>query len=108
VGGFIDSQVRTYLSGMYLRLAFSVAIHADPEVFLIDEILAVGDESFQRKSRDALLRLIKGGVTTILVSHDLAAVREICDRAVWIDQGRVRLEGEPAKVIEEYVGSSSR
>jgi ABC-type polysaccharide/polyol phosphate transport system ATPase subunit len=77
-------------------------------VFLIDEILAVGDESFQRKSRDALLRLIKGGVTTILVSHDLAAVREICDRAVWIDQGRVRLEGEPAKVIEEYVGSSSR
>jgi ABC-type polysaccharide/polyol phosphate transport system ATPase subunit len=108
VGEFIDSQVRTYSSGMYLRLAFSVAIHADPEVFLIDEILAVGDESFQRKSREALLRLIKGGVTTILVSHDFAAVREICDRAVWIDEGRVRVEGEPAKVIEEYAAYSHK
>lgn len=108
VAEFIDSQVRTYSSGMYLRLAFSVAIHANPEVFLIDEILAVGDESFQRKSREALLRLIKGGVTTILVSHDFAAVREICDRVVWIDEGRVRVEGEPSKVIEEYVGHSNR
>lgn len=108
VGEFIDSQVRTYSSGMYIRLAFSVAVHANPEVFLIDEILAVGDESFQRKSREALLRLIKGGVTTILVSHDLAAVREICDRAVWLDEGRVRVEGEPAKVIDEYLGYSSR
>ena len=94
--------VRTYSSGMYLRLAFSVAIHTDPRILLIDEILSVGDEGFQEKSKDALLQLIKGGVTTILASHNLAAVKAICQRAIWIDGGEIRTEGEPEKVVEDY------
>jgi ABC-type polysaccharide/polyol phosphate transport system ATPase subunit len=100
---FIDMPVRTYSSGMYLRLAFSVAIHTDPKLLLIDEILAVGDEAFQKKSRDALLDLIHRGVTTILVSHNLNAIKEICDRAIWLDGGEIRAEGEPEKVVDEYL-----
>jgi len=100
---FIDMPVRAYSTGMYLRLAFSVAIHTDPELFLIDEILSVGDEAFQKKSKDALLRLIKEGVTTIFVSHNLNAVREICNRAVWLEGGEIKAEGEPAKVVQEYL-----
>jgi ABC-type polysaccharide/polyol phosphate transport system ATPase subunit len=102
IGEFINMPVRTYSSGMNLRLAFSVAIHTDPKVLLIDEILSVGDEAFQKKSKDALLRLIKGGVTAIFVSHNLAAVKEICNRAIWLHNGEKRAEGEPAKVVEEY------
>lgn len=100
---FIDMPVRTYSNGMYLRLAFSVAIHTDPEVLLIDEVLAVGDESFQKKSEESLTRFIKGGVTTVFVSHNLDAVRKICNRAIWLHEGRIRLEGSPGKVVEEYV-----
>jgi ABC-type polysaccharide/polyol phosphate transport system ATPase subunit len=103
---FIDMPVRTYSSGMYLRLAFSVAIHTDPELLLIDEILSVGDESFRKKSKDALLRLIKGGVTTILVSHDLVAINEICNRIIWLDGGEIRAGGESEKVVEEYLRCS--
>jgi ABC-type polysaccharide/polyol phosphate transport system ATPase subunit len=105
IGEFINMPARTYSSGMYLRLAFSVAINTNPKLFLIDEILSVGDEAFQKKSRDALIELIKGGVTTIIVSHNLAAVKEICDRAIWLDDGKIRAEGEPGKVVEEYVRS---
>jgi ABC-type polysaccharide/polyol phosphate transport system ATPase subunit len=97
----------TYSSGMYLRLAFSIAIHTDPRLLLIDEILAVGDESFQKKSKEALIRLIKGGVTTIFVSHQMSAIREICNRAIWLDGGEIRGEGEPGKVVEEYLRYSS-
>ena len=100
---FIDMPVRTYSSGMYLRLAFSVAIHTDPKLLLIDEILAVGDESFQKKSKDALLQLIKGGVTTIFVSHNLAAVKELCHRALWLDCGEIKADGESEKVVEKYL-----
>jgi ABC-type polysaccharide/polyol phosphate transport system ATPase subunit len=100
---FIDMPVRAYSTGMYLRLAFSVAIHTDPQLLLIDEILAVGDESFQKKSKDALLQLIKGGVTTIFVSHNLTAVKEICHRAICLDGGELRAEGEPEKVVEGYL-----
>ena len=103
---FIDMPVRTYSSGMYLRLAFSVAVNTDPKLLLIDEILSVGDEAFQKKSREALLRLIKGGVTTIYVSHNLSAVKEICNRAIWLDGGEIRGEGEPEKVVEEYLRHS--
>lgn len=106
IGNFVDMPVRTYSSGMFLRLAFSVAIHTDPNLLLIDEILAVGDEAFQKKSREALLRLIKGGVTTILVSHNLSAIKEVCDRAIWLDSGETKTEGEPGKVVEEYLGCS--
>ena len=103
IGDFIDVQVRTYSTGMYLRLAFSVAIHTDPELLLIDEMLSVGDEAFQRKSRKALIELIRGGVTTIFVSHQLPAVEEICNRALWLDGGEIRAEGEPEKVVGEYL-----
>jgi ABC-type polysaccharide/polyol phosphate transport system ATPase subunit len=103
---FIDMPVRTYSSGMNLRLAFSVAIHIDPELLLIDEILSVGDEAFQKKSKDAMIHLIKGGVTTVFASHNLAAVNEICNRAVYLDNGEIRAAGEPEKVVEEYLGNS--
>jgi ABC-type polysaccharide/polyol phosphate transport system ATPase subunit len=103
IGEFIDMPVRTYSSGMYLRLAFSVAINTDPKLLLIDDILAVGDEGFQKKSKDALLQLIKEGVATIFVSHNLTAIREICHRAVWVDGGEIKAEGEPEKVVEEYL-----
>jgi len=107
IGSFIDMPVRTYSSGMYLRLAFSIAIFTHPELLLIDEILAVGDEGFQKKSKDALLTLIKGGVTTILVSHNLPAIKEICSRAIWLDNGEIKKEGEPNKVVEDYINYSS-
>jgi lipopolysaccharide transport system ATP-binding protein len=100
---FIDMPTRIYSSGMYLRLSFSVAIHTDPRLLLIDEILAVGDETFQKKSKDALLQLIKGNVTTILVSHDLAAIKKICSKAIWIDSGEIRAEGPSEKVVIEYL-----
>ena len=103
ISDFINLPVRTYSSGMYLRIAFSVAIHMDPKLLLIDEILAVGDEAFQKKSREALLRLIKGGVTTILVSHNLPAIKEICDRVIWLDNGLIKAEGEPENVVKEYL-----
>jgi ABC-type polysaccharide/polyol phosphate transport system ATPase subunit len=102
IESFIDMPVRTYSSGMYLRLAFSVAIHTDPEVLLIDEILAVGDESFQKKSGDALISLIKGGVTTVFVSHNLEAVQQVCTRALWLDQGQLMKIGNPVEVTEAY------
>ena len=99
---FINMPVRTYSSGMYLRLAFSVAIHANPELFLIDEILSVGDEAFQKKSKEALLNLIHRGVTALFVSHNLDAIKEICHRTIWLDGGEIKAEGEPGKVVEEY------
>lgn len=107
MGEFIDIPVRTYSSGMYLRLAFSIAIHTDPRVLIIDEVLAVGDEGFQRKSREELLKLIKSGVTTILVSHNLQAIEEICNRGLWLDHGEVIAEGEPHMVTEKYRNSLS-
>lgn len=104
IAEFIDMPTRTYSSGMYLRLAFSVAIHTNPKLLLIDEILAVGDEVFQKKSKEAITGMIKGGVTTIFVSHSLPTVREICDRVIWIDDGKIMSEGDPEKVIEDYKG----
>jgi ABC-type polysaccharide/polyol phosphate transport system ATPase subunit len=103
IESFIDMPARTYSSGMYLRLAFSVAIHTDPEILLIDEILAVGDESFQKKSREAVVSLIQSGVTTVFVSHNLDAIKKICTRAIWLEQGEIRAEGEAGRVVEEYL-----
>lgn len=103
LGEFIGMPLRTYSNGMQMRLAFSVAIHTSPEVLLIDEILAVGDEAFQKKSGTALLELIKGGVTTVFVSHNMEAVRKMCDRVLWLEQGEIRAEGETGQVVEEYL-----
>ena len=103
---FINMPVRTYSSGMYVRLAFSVAIHTDPKLLLIDEVLAVGDEAFKKKSEDALRSLIQGSVTTIFVSHQMTAIKKICNRVIWLDEGEIRLAGEPEKVVEEYLSHS--
>ncbi len=102
LGEFIWMPARTYSAGMYMRLAFSVAIHIDPEIMLIDEVLAVGDASFQKKSRNALLKIINGGGTTVLVSHDLEAIKTICSRVVWLDRGKIREDGDPEQVINSY------
>lgn len=108
LGDFIHMPARTYSSGMYMRLAFSVAIQTDPEILLIDEILAVGDASFQKKSGEELIKLIKSGVTTVYVSHGLESVMKICDRAIWLEHGEIRDEGEPGKIVEEYLKTNGR
>ncbi|MDJ0316486.1 ABC transporter ATP-binding protein [Arthrobacter antibioticus] len=93
IGKFIDTEVKFYSSGMYLRLAFSVAVHTDPEVFLVDEILAVGDEPFQRKCIAKIQELAAEGKTLLVVSHDLNLVSRICDRGVLLDHGEIIFDG---------------
>ncbi|MBN1264372.1 MAG: ABC transporter ATP-binding protein [Anaerolineales bacterium] len=100
---FIDSPIRTYSSGMYMRLAFSVSINVSADILLIDEILAVGDENFQQKCYQKILDLKGEGKTVVIVSHDMAAVRRICDRTVWLANGRVRDEGKTGKVVDVYL-----
>jgi ABC-2 type transport system ATP-binding protein len=100
IGQFIDTEVKFYSSGMYLRLAFSVAVHTDPEVFLIDEILAVGDEPFQRKCIDKIQELAQDGKTLVVVSHDLDLVSRICKRGVLLKHGEMIYDGP----IHEAVG----
>ncbi|MFK7919966.1 MAG: ABC transporter ATP-binding protein [Ilumatobacter sp.] len=99
---FIDSPVKTYSSGMYVRLAFAVAINVDPELLLIDEILAVGDVTFQQKCMEKFVQFRDDGRTLVLVTHDTTSVRNFCDRAIWLDHGEVKAEGRPADVIDEY------
>jgi ABC-2 type transport system ATP-binding protein len=96
---FIDAPVKTYSSGMYVRLAFAVAINVDPELLLIDEILAVGDVTFQQRCMEKFVEFREQGRTLVLVTHDLGSVRDFCDRAVWLDHGRVSGEGDPASQI---------
>lgn len=100
---FIDNPVRTYSSGMYMRLAFSIAINVDADILLIDEILAVGDQHFQDKCFNKLLELKESDKTIVMVSHSLESVRKLCNRAIWIYDGKVRLDGECNKVIDEYL-----
>ena len=102
LGDFIDEPVRTYSSGMYMRLAFSVATHVDPDILIIDEILAVGDEHFAHKSRAKMDEFQKNGKTIVLVTHDLGTVERWCEEAIWIDGGTIRLAGEPSRVVREY------
>ncbi|XXF80648.1 ABC transporter ATP-binding protein [Myxococcaceae bacterium GXIMD 01537] len=102
LGDFIDEPVRTYSSGMYARLAFSVATHVDPEILIVDEILAVGDQHFAKKSMEKMMDFKRQGKTIVIVTHDLGTVERWCDLAVWIDAGRVRRVGTPAVVAEEY------
>jgi lipopolysaccharide transport system ATP-binding protein len=102
LGDFIDEPVRTYSSGMFMRLAFAVATHVDPDVLIIDEILAVGDEHFARKSMKRMKEFKQSGKTIVLVTHDLGTVQSWCDCAAWIDGGRVREVGDPAKVVASY------
>lgn len=107
LGPFIDEPVRTYSSGMYMRLAFSVAINVDADILLIDEILAVGDQHFQNKCFDKLEELRDSDKTIVIVSHSLDTVQSLCTRAVWIYHGRLRLDGDPAYVIKQYLKQSA-
>jgi ABC-type polysaccharide/polyol phosphate transport system ATPase subunit len=109
---FLDTPVKTYSSGMYVRLAFSIAINVEPELLIIDEILAVGDIDFQRKCTERFLEFRNAGRTTVLVTHDMQSVRTMCDRAVWLDHGRLRGAGAPGEIVDGYTesmtGSSDR
>ncbi len=100
---FIDSPVRTYSSGMYMRLAFSVAINVDAEILLIDEILAVGDQHFQDKCFAKLQELKDSDKTIVIVSHALESIKQLCNRAIWIYDGKVNMDGNVDEVVEEYI-----
>jgi len=100
---FIDNPVRTYSSGQYMRLAFSIAINVDAEILLIDEILAVGDQHFQDKCFDKLEELKNSDKTVVIVSHSLESIKRLCTRAIWIYDGKVRLDGKVEKVVNEYL-----
>lgn len=100
---FIDNPVRTYSSGMYMRLAFSVAINVDADILLIDEILAVGDNSFQTKCFNKLKSLKDQGTTIVIVSHALGQVEKLCDRAIWIDEGKIREDGPAREICKLYL-----
>ncbi|MBN2980677.1 ABC transporter ATP-binding protein [Cohnella algarum] len=100
---YIENPVRNYSSGMYMRLAFSVAIMVEPDILLIDEVLAVGDTAFQQKCMDQLLKLKSNGTTIVFVSHDLGAMEKLCDRVVWINNSKVVDDGSPRRVIDKYL-----
>ncbi|MGY0505576.1 ABC transporter ATP-binding protein [Luteimonas sp. e5] len=102
LGDFLDRPVKTYSSGMYVRLAFSVAIHVDPALLIVDEALSVGDARFQAKCMDRIEQIKNAGATILFVSHDVFAVRKLCDRAIWLDGGKVRMVGDVVPVTSAY------
>ena len=99
---FIDTQVKFYSSGMYVRLAFAVAVHVDPEILLVDEVLAVGDEPFQRKCLDRIKQFQRDGRTIIFVTHGLDMVRQLCDRVIMLEKGDVVIDGRPVEALREF------
>ena len=103
LGEYIDTPVRTYSSGMYMRLAFSVAINVDADILLIDEILAVGDQHFQDKCFEKLENLKKSNKTIVIVSHSLESVKKLCTRGIWIYDGEVRKDGNIDQIVDEYL-----
>ena len=103
LGSYIDNPVRTYSSGMYMRLAFSVAINVDAEILLVDEILSVGDQHFQEKCLKKMKELKAEGKTMVFVTHSLDSARKLCDRTIWIHKGNVRMDGDTNTVINEYI-----
>jgi ABC-type polysaccharide/polyol phosphate transport system ATPase subunit len=102
LANFIDSPVKTYSSGMYVRLAFAVAINVDPRLLIVDEILAVGDVTFQQRCLEKFVEFRTDGRTIVLVTHDLTSVRNMCDRAIWLQHGSVIAEGDPAELVDAY------
>jgi lipopolysaccharide transport system ATP-binding protein len=103
---FIDTPVKRYSSGMYVRLAFAVAAHLEPDVLIVDEVLAVGDVGFQKRCLGKMGDVTRQGRTVLFVSHNMAAVQKLCARAVWLDHGRVKMSGGAGEVVEEYVRAS--
>ena len=105
VAQFLDTPIKRYSTGMRLRLGFAVAAHLDPDLLIVDEVLAVGDAGFQRKCLNAMEGLRSGGRTVLFVSHNMAAVENLCSRCIWIDAGQVRMDGGPREVIEAYMNT---
>jgi lipopolysaccharide transport system ATP-binding protein len=105
IGEFFDQPVHSYSSGMRARLGFSVAINVDPDVILLDEVLGVGDIEFREKSSETIKTIIKSDKTVVLVSHNGSVIKRLCDRVVWVDDMRSKLEGDPDKVVSCYEGS---
>lgn len=103
LGSYIDNPIRTYSSGMYMRLAFSVAINVDADILLIDEILAVGDAAFQAKCFEKLKKIKENGTTIIIVSHSLGQIEQLCSRSIWINKGKIVLDGKPSDVNTRYL-----
>jgi ABC-2 type transport system ATP-binding protein len=99
---FLDTPVRNYSSGMYMRLGFAIAIHVNPDILLIDEVLAVGDYAFQEKCVNAIMKLKHDGKTIVFVSHSGEQVKQLCEKAVWLDKGRIRMFGDAEHVVREY------
>lgn len=99
---FIDAPVRTYSSGMYARLGFAVATARVPEILIVDEILSVGDESFQKKSNDLMQKFQRQGATVLIVSHNLNKIQEMCQRVAWLSRGELKMIGDPAQVVQAY------
>src|SRR5690349_23635617 len=106
VSKFLDTPVKRYSSGMYMRLAFAVAAHLNPEILIMDEVLAVGDAAFQRKCLDKTSDIARTGRTILFVSHNMAAIQSLCRRVLWLDGGRIVADGRPAEVISRYLRSS--
>lgn len=99
---FIHTPLRNYSSGMLMRLAFSIATVVEPEILIVDEVLAVGDERFQEKSKKRMMELMSGGTTVLFVSHNIEQIREMCNRVVWLDHGQVRMIGDADEVCDAY------
>lgn len=102
LGEFIHMPIRNYSSGMMMRLAFSIATVVNPEILIVDEILAVGDEGFQNKSRDRMMEMMSGGTTVLFVSHSLEQVRELCSRVIWLDNHKIKMIGSTEQVCSVY------
>lgn len=107
LGQFIDVPLRNYSSGMVMRLAFSVATVVNPDILIVDEILAVGDAAFQEKSRARMMELMSGGTTVLFVSHNIAQIRGMCDRVVWLEHGQMKMIGDTKTVCDAYQGKES-
>ena len=107
LGDYIDNPVRTYSSGMYMRLAFAVAINVDADILLVDEVLSVGDQHFQEKCINKMKDLKKQGKTMVFVTHSLGTVKEFCDRAIWLNHGEIKMDGKPEPVIDAYLKATT-
>ena len=108
LGEFINSPVRNYSSGMIMRLAFSIASQVNPDILIVDEILAVGDMAFQEKSYARMMELMSHGTTVLLVSHNIEQIRRLCDRVIWLDHGEIKAIGQTAEICDAYMSTQIR
>jgi ABC-type polysaccharide/polyol phosphate transport system ATPase subunit len=105
IGAFINEPVRTYSSGMRARLGFSVAVHVDPQILVVDEVLVVGDAAFRQRGADKMRELFKKGTTVVMVQHNMDVIVELCQRVMWLDKGHIQTIGEPLEVVNAYLTS---